>query len=282
MRIAKAAASAEKAGIAKCLVMREGDADNLPEPEHYLPVLKELRERQGKDTSENTLHQLISNPIAHAALAVKAGDADGIVAGASTASAMVIRPFLQILGTASGNSLASSVFFMCFPDHTLLFADCAVNISPSAEQRAEIALQTAATAHAFGIEPRVAMLSFVTGDSADKDAAAEARDIVAIVKERKPGLAIDGPLQYDAAVDPAIAKCKAPESLVAGKATVLIFPDLNAGNIAYKAVQQSTGITCIGPVLQGLDGAANDLSRGATVEDITGTIALTAVQARFI
>jgi phosphate acetyltransferase len=171
------------------------------------------------------------------------------------------------------------VFFMCLPDHVLVYGDCAINPDPDPQQLADIALSSADTAAAFGIEPRVAMLSYSTGDSghgADVDKVAAA---TALVRSRRPGLPVDGPVQYDAAVDADVAATKAPDSPVAGRATVLIFPDLNTGNNTYKAVQRSSGAVAVGPVMQGLRKPVNDLSRGATVADIVNTVAITAIQA---
>jgi len=207
------------------------------------------------------------------------GLAGGMVSGATHTTAHTIRPALEVIRTRPGVSVVSSVVFMCLADHVLVFGDCAVNPNPTPTQLADIAISSAATARDFGIEPRVAMLSYSTGESgtgADVDLVAEA---TALVAERAPNLAVDGPLQFDAAVDPEVAQTKRPGSLVAGRATVLLFPDLGAGNIAYKAVQRTAGALAIGQVLQGLNKPVNDLSRGATVGDIVNTIAITAVQA---
>jgi phosphate acetyltransferase len=176
--------------------------------------------------------------------------------------------------------VVSSVFFMCLPHQVLVYGDCAVNPDPSAEQLADIAIASAGTAAAFGVEPRIAMLSYSTGTSgagSDVDKVARATQLV---KERSPGLLVEGPIQYDAAIDSAVAKTKLPESEVAGHATVFVFPDLNTGNNTYKAVQRSAGAVAVGPVLQGLRKPVNDLSRGATVRDIVNTVAITAIQAQ--
>jgi phosphate acetyltransferase len=213
-------------------------------------------------------------------LMVAAGLADGMVSGANHTTAATIRPAFEIIKTVPEVSVASSVFFMLLADRVLVYGDCAVNPDPDAAQLADIALSSARTAAAFGIEPRVAMLSYSTGSSGagvdvEKVAAAPKLD-----RERRPGLPVEGPSQYDAAVDPAVAATKLPESTVAGKATVFVFPDLNTGNNTYKAVQRSAGAVAVGPVMQGLRRPVNDLSRGATVKDIVNTVAITAIQAQ--
>ena len=210
---------------------------------------------------------------------VHTGRADAMVSGAVHPTADTIRPAFEIIGTKPGVSVASSVFFMCLADHVLVYGDCAVVPDPDPEQLADIALSSATTAAQFGVEPRVAMLSYATGDSgagADVDKVAAA---TALVRQRRPDLPVEGPIQYDAAVDPTVAATKLPGSQVAGRATVLIFPDLNTGNNTYKAVQRSAGAVAVGPVLQGLRRPVNDLSRGATVDDIVSTVAITAIQA---
>jgi phosphate acetyltransferase len=210
---------------------------------------------------------------------VHTGRADAMVSGAAHPTADTIRPAFEIIRTLPGVSVASSVFFMCLADHVLVYGDCAINPDPNAEQLADIALTSAVTAAQFGVEPRVAMLSYSTGASgagADVDKVAAA---TALVRQRRPDLPVEGPIQYDAAVDPAVAATKLPGSAVAGHATVLIFPDLNTGNNTYKAVQRSAGAIAVGPVLQGLRRPVNDLSRGATVKDIVSTVAITAIQA---
>ena len=210
---------------------------------------------------------------------VSAGLADGMVSGANHTTAATIRPAFEIIKTVPGVSVASSVFFMLLADRVLVYGDCAVNPDPDAEQLADIALSSADTAAAFGIEPRVAMLSYSTGSSgagADVEKVAAA---TALVRERRPELPVEGPIQYDAAIDPAVAATKLPSSAVAGKATVFVFPDLNTGNNTYKAVQRSAGAVAVGPVMQGLRRPVNDLSRGATVKDIVNTVAITAIQA---
>jgi len=214
------------------------------------------------------------------ALMVHSGRADGMVSGAVHTTAETLRPALQVIGTADGVSLVSSVFFLCLEPEVLVYGDCAVIPNPDAAQLAEIAVGSALTARAFGIEPRVALLSYSTGDSGSGEDVERVREAARRASRLRPDLAIDGPLQYDAAVDAEVAALKAPDSPVAGRATVFVFPDLNAGNIAYKAVQRATGAVAIGPVLQGLRLPVNDLSRGCSVRDIVNTVAATAVQAQ--
>jgi phosphate acetyltransferase len=213
-------------------------------------------------------------------LMVHEGLADGMVSGSVHTTAHTIRPAFEIIRTAPGVQVVSSVFFMLLPDRVLVYGDCAVVPDPTADQLADIAVSSAATAAAFGVEPRIALLSYSTGESGSGADVDKVRKATALVRERRPDLAVDGPLQYDAAVDPAVGRSKAPDSPVAGRATVLIFPDLNTGNNTYKAVQRSAGATAVGPVLQGLNKPVNDLSRGATVDDIAMTIAVTAIQAQ--
>lgn len=211
---------------------------------------------------------------------VHLGEADGMVSGAAHTTANTIRPALEFMKSQHGSGLVSSVFFMLFPDRVLVYADCAVVPEPTHRQLADIALASAATAAQFGVEPRVAMLSYSTGVSGSGMAVDKVRRATELVRSARPDLAVDGPIQYDAAVDAAIANSKLPSSAVAGKATVFIFPDLNTGNNTYKAVEQSSGAVAVGPVLQGLRKPINDLSRGSTIEDIINTAAITAVQAQ--
>lgn len=210
---------------------------------------------------------------------VHLGHADGMVSGATHTTAATIRPAFEIIRTVPGLSVASSVFFMLLADRVLVYGDCAVNPDPDATQLADIALSSAETAARFGVEPRLAMLSYSTGASgagADVEKVAAATELV---RARRPDLLVEGPIQYDAAVDPSVAATKLPGSTVAGRATVLVFPDLNTGNNTYKAVQRSAGAVAVGPVMQGLRRPVNDLSRGATVKDIVNTVAITAIQA---
>ena len=217
-----------------------------------------------------------------ATMLVHTGRVDGMVSGATHTTAQTIRPALQIMRTASHASLVSSAFFMCLPHRVLVFADCAVNPDPTAEQLAEIAIRTAETARAFGIDPVVALVSYSTGGSGSGVGVEKVRAAASLVAQMRPGLPLVGPIQYDAAVDPSVAASKLPGNAVAGHANVIIFPDLNTGNATYKAVQRSTNAIAIGPVLQGLPRAVNDLSRGCTVADIVNTVAITAIQAQHL
>jgi phosphate acetyltransferase len=210
---------------------------------------------------------------------VQLGLADGMVSGAAHTTAHTIRPSFEIIKTLPGVSVVSSVFLMALADRVLIYGDCAVIPDPTKEQLADIAISAAQTAVQFGIEPRVAMLSYSTGSSGEGAEVEKVRAATRIVRERQPLLAVEGPIQYDAAADAAVAATKMPGSVVAGRATVFIFPDLNTGNNTYKAVQRSAGAVAIGPVLQGLRKPINDLSRGALVQDIVNTVAITAIQA---
>ncbi|MEE6280728.1 phosphate acetyltransferase [Georgenia sp. MJ170] len=211
---------------------------------------------------------------------VHTGTADGMVSGALHTTAHTIKPSFEIIKTRPGTSIVSSVFLMGLADRVLVYGDCAVNPDPDAEQLADIAISSAETSAQFGIEPRIAMLSYSTGASGTGADVEKVRAATEIVRERRPDLSVEGPIQYDAAVDASVARTKMPESDVAGRATVFIFPDLNTGNNTYKAVQRSAGAVAIGPVLQGLNKPVNDLSRGALVQDIVNTVAITAIQAQ--
>ncbi|MBD0693338.1 phosphate acetyltransferase [Streptomyces sp. CBMA123] len=213
-------------------------------------------------------------------LMVQEGIADGMVSGAAHSTAATIRPAFEVIKTSPGASIVSSVFFMCLADKVLVYGDCAVNPDPDAQQLADIAIQSAATAAQFGVEPRVAMLSYSTGTSGSGADVDKVRKATELVRELRPDILVEGPIQYDAAVDAHVAAAKLPGSAVAGRATVLIFPDLNTGNNTYKAVQRSAGAVAVGPVLQGLRKPVNDLSRGALVQDIVNTVAITAIQAQ--
>jgi phosphate acetyltransferase len=205
---------------------------------------------------------------------------DGMVSGAVHTTAQTIRPAFEIIKTQPGVATVSSVFFMCLADKVLTYGDCAVVPDPTAEELADIAISSAGTAASFGIDPRVAMLSYSTGGSGSGADVDKVRKATELVRERAPELLVEGPIQYDAAIDPSVAGTKMPDSPVAGQATVLIFPDLNTGNNTYKAVQRSASAIAIGPVLQGLNKPMNDLSRGALVSDIVNTVAITAIQAQ--
>jgi phosphate acetyltransferase len=211
---------------------------------------------------------------------VHLGLADGMVSGAAHTTAHTIRPSFEIIKTKPGVNVVSSVFLMALADRVLVYGDCAVIPDPTSEQLADIAISSAATAQQFGIEPRIAMLSYSTGESGSGADVDKVRAATALVRERAPELLVEGPIQYDAAADAAVAKAKLPDSQVAGRATVFVFPDLNTGNNTYKAVQRSAGAVAIGPVLQGLNKPINDLSRGALVDDIVNTVAITAIQAQ--
>ncbi|MGC5320671.1 phosphate acetyltransferase [Micromonospora arida] len=237
------------------------------------------RLRAHRGVTAELAHDIVAQPNYFGTLMVATGRADGMVSGATHTTAATIRPAFEIIRTLPNVSVASSVFFMLLADRVLVYGDCAVNRDPDAAQLADIAISSADTAARFGIEPRVAMLSYSTGSSgagADVEKVAAA---TALVRERRPDLLVEGPIQYDAAIDPAVAATKLPDSPVAGHATVFIFPDLNTGNNTYKAVQRSAGAVAVGPVMQGLRRPVNDLSRGATVPDIVNTVAITAIQA---
>ncbi len=251
--------------------------DPVAVAERYVAPLAALRADKG--WTEDIARERLSDPITVGTMMLQLGEVAGLVAGAEHTTAHTVRPALQILGTAPGSSLVSSVFFMCLPDEVLVYGDCAINPSPTAVQLADIAISSAESAAAFGIEPRVAMISFSTGESGSGSDVEKVVEATRLVRERRPDLAVDGPLQYDAAATTSVGKSKRPGSPVAGRATVYVFPDLDTGNTTYKAVQRSADVISIGPMLQGLAKPVNDLSRGALVEDIVYTIALTAVQA---
>ncbi|MBX7444802.1 MULTISPECIES: phosphate acetyltransferase [unclassified Arthrobacter] len=238
----------------------------------------ELRAHKGVDVSKAL--EIMQDVSYFGTMMVQLGVVDGMVSGAAHTTAHTIRPALEFVKTRPGVKIVSSVFLMLMPDRVLVYGDCAVNPDPNVEQLADIALASAETAAQFGVEPRVAMLSYSTGGSGAGKAVDEVRQATELVRERRPDLAVEGPIQYDAAVDASIAASKMPGSSVAGQATVFIFPDLNTGNNTYKAVQQSSGAVAVGPVLQGLRKPVNDLSRGCTVEDIVNTVAITAIQAQ--
>ena len=243
----------------------------------YIDALYQRRKHKGM-TMDIAERELEDN-ILLATVMIAEGEADGLVAGAIHSTAHTVRPALQVIKPAPGNQIVSSIFFMCLPDQVYIYGDCAVNPDPSAEQLAEIAIQSANSAKAFGIEPKVAMISYSTLGSGSGSDVEKVQLATKIVKDKCPDLLVDGPLQYDAATTKSVADKKAPDSQVAGQANVLIFPDLNTGNTTYKAVQRSANVDSIGPMLQGLNKPVNDLSRGATVEDIIYTITVTSVQA---
>ncbi|NLR92317.1 MULTISPECIES: phosphate acetyltransferase [Flammeovirga] len=242
----------------------------------YVNTLYELRKHKGMNLDMAT--DAMSDVSYFGTMMVQMGDANGMVSGAVHTTAATIRPALQVIKTKPGTSVVSSVFFMSLPDRVLVYGDCAVNPNPNSEQLAEIALSSAETAIAFGIEPKIAMLSYSSGSSGSGEQVEKVRKATEIAQEKRPDLKIEGPIQYDAAVDPKVGAQKMPGSEVAGQANVLIFPDLNTGNNTYKAVQRETGAIAIGPVLQGLNKPVNDLSRGCLVEDILNTVIITAIQ----
>ncbi len=254
------------------------------------PSDAELIERFAKLYYEERKHKGISLEMAKdrisadktlfATMALYDNRADGLVSGAIHSTRDTISPALKLIKTKEGYPLASSCFFMCLPTRVLVYADCAINLDPTADELAVIALETVETALSFGIEPRVAMLSYSTGDSGIGPDVDKVRRATQIVQKRRPDLPVVGPIQYDAAIDTEVAKIKLPQSLVAGHATILIFPDLDTGNIAYKAVQRSSGAVAVGPIMQGLRKPVNDLSRGCSVDDIIDTVAITAIQAQ--
>lgn len=295
-RTIRAAIQCQERGIARCVLL--GNAEEIQRQikalgavlpagleildaasllERYVAPLVELRKAKGM--TEGRAREELQDPITLGTMMLKMGEVDGLVSGAVHSTAHTIRPALQLIKTAPGSTLVSSVFFMCLPDQVVVYGDCAVNPDPTAEQLADIAIQSAESALAFGIEPQVAMISYSTGASGSGTDVDKVREATRLVRLRRPELAIDGPLQYDAAVIASVAKTKLPGSTVAGHATVFVFPDLNTGNTVYKAVQRSASVVSIGPLLQGLAKPVNDLSRGALIEDIVYTIALTAIQA---
>ena len=296
-RTIKAAAICQERGIANCVLLGKpetiravAEAQGIELPEglevldmdevrnQYIAPMVELRKSKG--LTEPMAEAQLEDTVVLGTMMLAEGHVDGLVSGAVHTTANTIRPAFQLIKTKPDAANVSSVFFMLMPDQVLVYGDCAVNPDPTAEQLADIAIQSADSAAAFGIEPRVAMISYSTGTSgigADVD---KVREATMIAKERRPDLVIDGPLQYDAASVESVAFSKAPGSSVAGRATVFVFPDLNTGNTTYKAVQRSANVVSVGPMLQGLNKPVNDLSRGALVDDIVYTIALTAIQAQ--
>jgi phosphate acetyltransferase len=251
--------------------------ENSIHNEAFGKTLYEARKHKGM--TETTANDLTKDVSYYGTLMILNGLADGMVSGAIHTTMHTIKPALQIIKTKPGVSVVSSVFFMCLSDRVSVMGDCAVNPNPNAEQLAEIAISSAQSAEAFGIEAKVAMLSYSSGSSGKGEEVEKVRKATELVKAKNPDLKIEGPIQYDAAVDMSVAKTKLPNSKVAGQASVLIFPDLNTGNNTYKAIQRETGALAIGPMLQGLNKPVNDLSRGCTVDDIFNTVLLTAIQA---
>lgn len=253
----------------------------MDDEEVLTPMVAKLCElRAKKGMTENQARKQLTDASYFGTMLVVLGLADGLVSGSVNSTANTVRPALQVIKTKPGTSLVSGAFLMCFKDHVAVFSDCAINLNPNAEQLAEIAIQSAETAKAFGLEPKVGMLSYSTlgsGKGPDVDLVEAA---TAIVKDKAPELAVVGSIQFDAAWSPIVAATKAKGDPVAGHVNVFVFPDLCAGNIGYKAVQRSSGAVAVGPVLQGLNRPVNDLSRGATVQDIINTVALTAIEAQ--
>jgi len=254
------------------------DPVKSPYYEDFAKTFYELR--KNKVITEEAAHDTVADVSYFGTMMVYKGLADGMVSGATHTTAHTILPAFQIIKTKKDVSIVSSVFFMCLPDRVAVFGDCAVNPNPDAAQLAEIAISSADTARAFGIDPKVALLSYSSGTSGKGADVDTVREATAIARERRPDLLLEGPIQYDAAVDMKVGRSKMPNSKVAGQASVLIFPDLNTGNNTYKAVQRETGALAIGPMLQGLNKPVNDLSRGCTVDDILNTIIITAIQAQ--
>jgi len=246
--------------------------------EDYANTLYELRKHKNVDKAMAS--DLMADISYFGTMMVYKGDADGMVSGAVHTTQHTIRPALQLIKTKANVSIVSSVFFMCLEDRVSVYGDCAINPNPDAEQLAEIAITSAATSLAFGIEPKIAMLSYSSGTSGSGEDVERVRQATKYVKERAPYLKVEGPIQYDAAVDKSVGKTKMPDSEVAGQASVFIFPDLNTGNNTYKAVQRETKALAIGPIIQGLNKPVNDLSRGSTVNDIFNTVIITAIQAQ--
>ncbi|MFY0990030.1 phosphate acetyltransferase [Halomonas sp. C05BenzN] len=294
-RTVEAAAICQRRGIARCVLLGKREeivevARNrgieLPEGleiidpdsirERYVAPMVERR--TGKVNALTAEAQLHDNVVL-GTMMLQLDEVDGLVSGAVHTTANTVRPAFQLIKTAPGYRQVSSIFFMLLPEQVVVYGDCAVNPDPDAETLAEIALQSARSAQAFGIEPRVAMISYSTGESGSGADVEKVRQATRLAREQAPHLLIDGPLQYDAAAIESVGRQKAPDSPVAGRATVFVFPDLNTGNTTYKAVQRSARVVSVGPMLQGLNKPVNDLSRGALVDDIVYTIALTAIQA---
>lgn len=274
------AAASKRLGIS----LNPSESLNIIEPakstmlDDYVETLYRLR--KSKQLSIEAARDLMNDVSYFGTMMVYKGDADGMVSGAVHTTQHTIRPALQFIKTQPGKSIVSSVFFMCLENRVCIFGDCAVNPNPDAEQLAQIALSAAESSWSFGIEPKVAMLSYSSGTSGEGEDVEKVRKATSLVRTAKPDLLVEGPIQYDAAVDPNVGKQKMPASKVAGQASVLVFPDLNTGNNTYKAVQRETGALAIGPMLQGLNKPVNDLSRGCTIDDIFNTVIITAIQAQ--
>lgn len=295
-RTLQAAVICHEKGIARCVLLgnparihQVADAQGVTLPtdieiidpeavlSRYVAPMVELRKSKGLTAPQ--AEKLLEDTVMMGTMMLALGEVDGLVSGAVHTTASTVRPALQLIKTAPGASIVSSVFFMLMPDQVLVYGDCAINPDPTAEQLCDIAIQSADSAKAFGVEPRVAMISYSTGASGTGDDVEKVREATRLAKEKRPDLMIDGPMQYDAASVESVGRQKAPNSPVAGRANVFVFPDLNTGNTTYKAVQRSAGVVSVGPMLQGLRKPVNDLSRGALVDDIVYTVALTAIQA---
>lgn len=295
-RTVQAAIICTQRNLAHCILLGERDeieavaeSQGLPLPDDleivnpadvrhkYIEPMVALRKHKG--LAPDMAEAMLEDNVVLGTMMVAQNEADGLVSGAVHTTANTVRPALQLIKTADNAKVVSSVFFMLLPEQVLVYGDCAINPDPNAEELADIAIQSADSASAFGVQPVVAMISYSTGSSGTGEDVDKVREATRIARERRPDLIIDGPLQYDAAANADVGKSKAPDSPVAGKATVFIFPDLNTGNTTYKAVQRSANVVSIGPMLQGLRKPVNDLSRGALVDDIVFTIALTGVQA---
>lgn len=294
-RTIEAAAICQRRGIAQCVLLgdvakiravAEERGVTLPadieiiEPSSIIEkyVAPMVERRKGKIDEEGA-RQALQDTVYLGTMMLHVGDVDGLVSGAVHTTADTIRPAFQLIKTAPEYSLVSSVFFMLLPDQVVVYGDCAVNPNPTAEQLAEIAIQSAQSAKSFGIDPKVALISYSTMNSGSGPDVDTVKSALAMIRDQAPKLKVDGPLQFDAASVPSVGKQKAPNSQVAGQANVFIFPDLNTGNTTYKAVQRTAGVISVGPMLQGLNKPVNDLSRGCLVDDIVYTIALTAIQA---
>ena len=283
-------------GIAQCILLADPetvqrvlsaqeialpDALQIVDPKsiraNYVAPLVERRKHKGMTPA--LAEETLEDNVWLGTMMLELGEVDGLVSGAVHSTANTIRPALQIIKTRPGATIVSSIFFMCLPEQVVVYGDCAVVPDPDARTLADIAIQSAESAAAFGLTPKVAMISYSTGESGSGSDVDKVREATKIAQSLRPDLILDGPLQYDAAAIPEVARSKAPKSPVAGQANVFIFPDLNTGNTTYKAVQRSAHVTSIGPMLQGMRRPVNDLSRGALVEDIVYTIALTAIQA---
>jgi phosphate acetyltransferase len=256
----------------------------IMDPQHiagqYVAPMVAMRKNKGLTPVQAAV--ALEDSVALGTMMLALDEVDGLVSGAIHTTANTVRPALQLIRTAPGSTIVSSCFFMLMPEQVLVYADCAVNPDPTAKELAEIAKQSADSARAFGIDPKVAMISYSTGPSGSGEDVEKVRAATDLARAQWPDLVIDGPMQYDAASVRDVAAKKAPNSAVAGQATVFIFPDLNTGNTTYKAVQRSANVVSVGPMLQGLRKPVNDLSRGALVDDIVFTIALTAIQAQAI